>query len=101
MSTWDRIRHHLSQTISAESFQNWLAPTEQREEFSGTLLVRVPSEAAKMWLEQEYGDKIAAAISALKLDVRTVLYEVAAGPSALAALTDRRMKSNSLRRQPN
>jgi chromosomal replication initiator protein len=40
-----------------------------------------------MWLEQEYGDKIAAAISALKLDVRTVLYEVAAGPSALAALT--------------
>ena len=87
MSTWDRIKHHLSQTISAESFQNWLAPTEQREEFSGTLLVRVPSEAAKMWLEQEYGDKIAAAISALKLDVRTVLYEVAAGPSALAALT--------------
>ena len=87
MSTWDRIKHHLSQTISAESFQNSLAPTEQREEFSGTLLVRVPSEAAKMWLEQEYADKIASSINALKLDVRTVLYEVAAGPSALSALT--------------
>ena len=87
MSTWDRIKHHLSQTMSSESFQNWFAPTEQREEFSGTLLVRVPSEATKMWLEQEYSDKVASAISAMKLDVRTVLYEVAAGPSALATLT--------------
>ena len=75
MSTWDRIKQHLSQTVSSESFQNWLAPTEQREEFAETLIVRVPSEAAKSWMEQEYTEKVAAAIMALRLGIRIVNYE--------------------------
>lgn len=95
MSTWDRIKQHLSQTVSAESFQNWLAPTAQREEFSGTLVVRVPSDAAKMWLEQEYGDKVTAAIAAMNLDIRSVLYEVAPGPSPLAAMVGDRANGGS------
>ena len=86
MSTWDRIKQQLSQTVSSESFQNWLAPTEQREEFAGTLIVRVPSEAAKSWMEQEYSEKVTAAIAALNLTIRTVNYEVAAGPSPLAIM---------------
>ncbi|MFN0103712.1 MAG: chromosomal replication initiator protein DnaA [Bryobacteraceae bacterium] len=86
MSTWDRIKHHLSLTVSAESFQNWLAPTEQRGEYADTLVVRVPSEAAKTWMEQEYADKVAAAIGALRLGVRNVVYEVAAAPSPLAVI---------------
>lgn len=86
MSTWDRIKHQLSQTISTESFQNWVAPTEQREEFEGTLVVRVPSEATKTWMEQEYGEKVAASIRELHLNVRKVQYQVAAAPSALAVL---------------
>jgi chromosomal replication initiator protein len=92
MSTWDRIKHHISQSVSAESFQNWLAPTEQREEFNGTLIVRVPSQSAKTWLEQEYGEKVVAAIGAMKLDVKSVFYEVGVTPvaSPLAAMvTDR------------
>ncbi len=86
MSTWDRIKQHLSQLVSAESFQNWLAPTEQREEFDGTLVVRVPNEASKTWMEQEYADRVASAIAALRLPVRAVVYEVGAGPSPLAVL---------------
>ena len=84
MSTWERIKHHLSQTVSAESFQNWLAPTDQQEEFGETVIVRVPSEAAKIWLEQEYGDRIQLAIKELRLPLRTIRYEVAAGPTARA-----------------
>ena len=57
MSTWDRIKQHLAQTVSAESYKNWLAPTEQREEFDGTLVVRVPNEASKVWMEQEYAER--------------------------------------------
>ena len=72
--------------VSSESFQNWLAPTDQREEFAGTLIVRVPSEAAKAWMEQEYSEKVAAAIGTLNLAIRTVNYEVAAGPSPLAII---------------
>ena len=86
MSTWDRIKHQLSQTVSAESFRNWLAPTEQQEEFSETLVVRVPNDAAKTWMEQEYAEKVAAAISILKLRIRSVTYDVAPAPSPLAAM---------------
>lgn len=86
MSTWDRIKHHLSQSVSAESFQNWLAPTEQRDEFAETLIVRVPSEAAKSWMEQEYTEKVTAAITALRLGIRIVNYEVGLGPTPLAII---------------
>lgn len=86
MNTWDRIKQHLSQTVSAESFQNWIAPTTQRDDFDAVLTVRVPSEAAKIWMEQEYADQVANAVRALHLDVKTVRYEVAAAPAPLAAL---------------
>jgi chromosomal replication initiator protein len=86
MSTWDRIKQHLAQTVSAESYQNWLAPTEQREEFDGTLLVRVPNEASKTWMEQEYAERVMGAIGALRLPVKSVQYEVAAAPAPLSSL---------------
>ena len=86
MSTWDRIKQQLSLTVSSESFQNWLAPTEQREEFAETLIVRVPSEAAKAWMEQEYPEKVTAAIMALRLAIHEIQYEVAPGPTPLAIL---------------
>lgn len=86
MNTWDRIKQHLSQSVSAESFQNWLAPTSQRDEFDAVLTIRVPSEAAKIWMEQEYADRVAASIAAMQLDVKAVRYEVAAAPPPLAAL---------------
>ncbi|HEU0122963.1 MAG TPA: chromosomal replication initiator protein DnaA [Bryobacteraceae bacterium] len=88
MSTWDRIKHHLSQTVSAESFQNWFASTEQREEFAGTLVVRVPTEAAKIWLEQEYGEQVSTSIAALHLEVRSVVYETAPSPSAMSVIAN-------------
>jgi len=94
MSTWDRIKHHLSLTLSAESFHNWFAPTEQRHDANGTLVVRVPSEAARTWLEQEYGDTVAAAIASLHLDVQTVIYEIAPAASPLAALVPEKSASN-------
>ncbi len=88
MGNWDRIKQHLSQSVSAESFQNWLAPTQEIEELSGTLVVRVPTEAAKLWLEQEYADKVASSIAALGLAISKVVYEVAQAVAAspLAAL---------------
>jgi len=95
MSTWDRIKHHLSQSVSAESFQNWLAPTEQRDEFAETLIVRVPSEAAKSWMEQEYTEKVAAAITALHLGIRIVNYEVGVGPTPLAILAGNKTGSGN------
>lgn len=77
MKTWDRIREHLAQSVSAESYRNWLAPTEQLEEGGGRLIVRVPSDATKQWMEQEYGGRVTDAIRLLSLAVTDVSYEVA------------------------
>ncbi|MBL8242242.1 MAG: chromosomal replication initiator protein DnaA [Bryobacterales bacterium] len=95
MSTWERIKHHLSQSVSAESFQNWLAPTEQREEIGETVVVQVPSESAKTWMEQEYAEQVTRAIRELRLPVRTVQYEVAAGPSAMSIIASGKTSQGS------
>jgi len=93
MTTWDQIKQQLARNVSAESFQNWIAPTEQREEFGGTVVVRVPSDAAKTWMEQEYAENISSAIRAMQLDVKSVVYEVGAAPAPLANLVADRAPS--------
>ena len=94
MTTWDQIKQQLARSVSAESFQNWLAPTEQREEFGGTVVVRVPSDAAKTWMEQEYAEQVKSAIRAMQLDVKSVVYEVGAAPAPLANLVADRPPSD-------
>jgi chromosomal replication initiator protein len=81
MTVWDQIKDALAKKLSAESFQNWLAPTQQQACSGGRLIVRVPSEATKVWMEQEYAEHVTAAAVALDLDVRQVEYEVVAGPA--------------------
>jgi chromosomal replication initiator protein len=76
MTIWDQIKQEIGTGISTESYQNWLAPTEQRDYFGGTLLVRVPTDAAKTWMEQEYADHVTGAIRRLQLEVKKVDYEV-------------------------
>ena len=74
---WDQIKGQLAERLSAESFQNWLAPTQQQGQAGSRLVVRVPSEASKVWMEQEYAEHVAAAIQALGLGISRVEYEVA------------------------
>jgi chromosomal replication initiator protein len=78
---WDQIKGQLAERLSAESFQNWLAPTQQQGQAGGRLVVRVPSEASKVWMEQEYAEDVAAAIQALGLGISRVEYEVAGAVS--------------------
>ncbi|MBM3782847.1 MAG: chromosomal replication initiator protein DnaA [Acidobacteria bacterium] len=93
MTTWEQIKQQLARSVSAESFQNWLAPTQQRDEYAGTLIVSVPSEAAKTWMEQEYAGMVRAAIAFLHFDTKNVVYEVAAAPAPLANLVPNRPPS--------
>ena len=69
MTVWDQIKDALAKKLSAESFQNWLAPTQQQACSGGRLIVRVPSEATKVWMEQEYAEHVTAAAAALDLDL--------------------------------
>ena len=93
MTTWDQIKEELAKTVSMESFQNWLVMTEQSAERGSHLYVKVPSEATRTWMEQEYGDKIFLAIETLGLPIRQISYEVA--PAVM--LGDRRALAQAFR----
>ncbi|MCA2967760.1 MAG: chromosomal replication initiator protein DnaA [Acidobacteriaceae bacterium] len=77
MTVWDQIKQELAKRLSTESFQNWLAPTQQKSVVGSRLIVAVSSDATKVWLEQEYGEHVAAAIAGVGLGISRVEYEVA------------------------
>lgn len=84
MTVWDQIKQELAKKLSSESYQNWLASTQQHADHGGRLTIRVPSEATKMWMEQEYSEYVAEAVSALQLGMRQVHYEVVSAQSSVS-----------------
>ena len=75
LNAWEQIKDHLASRITSEGYQNWLAPTELNRADGRDLRVRVPNEATKTWMEQEYGDRVRRAIRDLSLPVERVIYE--------------------------
>ena len=78
MTVWDQIKKEFVKRLSTESFQIWLAPTQQKGMVGSRMIVGVSSEATKVWLEQEYGEHVAAAIEAVGRGISRVEYEVSA-----------------------
>ncbi len=77
MNPWEQIKQHLATKISTEGYQNWLAKTEYSQADANTIWVQVPNEAAKEWIEEEYGDWVQAALTELRLPFQKVSYDVA------------------------
>ena len=77
MNPWEQIKQHLSTKISTEGYQNWLARTEYNQADANTIWVQVPNEAAKEWIEEEYGAWVKSALTELNLPYRNVAYDVA------------------------
>ncbi len=77
MNPWEQIKQHLAGKISTEGYQNWLAKTEYSQADANTIWVQVPNEAAKEWIEEEYGAWIHSALTELKLPYLHVAYDVA------------------------
>jgi chromosomal replication initiator protein len=73
---WDEIRKHLETRISTEAYRNWIQKTEYNRQEGSTLVVTVPDEVTRQWLEQEYVDHIFSAIRDLNLPIREVHYEL-------------------------
>lgn len=79
MNYWEQIKQRLSGELSAEAFQNWVSKTSFDQVEGEKLLVKVPNEFSKDWMEVEYRDKVYAAIKALSLPIRDVVYQLAPG----------------------
>ena len=75
MNSWDQIRNHLQQRVSAEGFDNWLKGTTFLGQDGAILTVSVPDRNTRSWLETEYAQAIRDAIRDLKLPIHQILYE--------------------------
>ena len=74
MNYWDRIRQYLQDKVSAESYDNWLKGAQFQGVDGGTLLVAVPDNETRTWLETEYAALVRNGIQDLGIPVNTVEY---------------------------
>jgi chromosomal replication initiator protein len=81
MNAWDQIKKELASTLSAQSYENWVSPTVFSRMDGSTLLVSVPNEATRTWMETEYSDAVGSVIHKLGLDLKTVRYVAESSPT--------------------
>jgi len=74
MNYWDQIRQYLQSKVSAQSFENWLKTAQFQGIEGGTLLVAVPDNETRAWLETEYSALVRNGIKDLALPVSEVQY---------------------------
>ena len=72
MNYWDQIREYLQGKVSAESYENWLKGAQFQGVDGGTLLVAVPDNDTRTWLETEYAPLVHKGIQELGIPVSTV-----------------------------
>ena len=76
MNSWEQIKKLISDKISLEAYQNWVARTHFVSSDGSKLCVGVPDQATRDWIEQEYSQQILSAIRTLNLPLNQVVYEI-------------------------
>ena len=76
MDLWEQIKGHLASKLTPEAYQNWVDGTSLLAVDGDCLIVAVPNEATKQWMEQEYSEPVRAAMEELRLPFFQTVYEV-------------------------
>ncbi|WP_306590757.1 chromosomal replication initiator protein DnaA [Geothrix sp. 21YS21S-4] len=79
---WDTIRLGLSKQLPEASFKEWIAPCEPQRVDNGTLWIRVPSAAAKLWIEQQLPEEFNDALAQGGLADLRLVFHVDGTPAA-------------------
>jgi chromosomal replication initiator protein len=74
MNPWDRIKKELESKLSPESYQNWITRIEYMGIDGLTLVVSVPDENTKRWIESEYAAEVLQVARQLGLSLERVEY---------------------------
>jgi chromosomal replication initiator protein len=85
--TWDTISQRLRESLNASTFANWFGAATPVEQDADTLVVAVPNEFTKTWIEGHFGSLLnaAAAEHDLTLELRVAVSEAVAAAKAEAA----------------
>ena len=74
MNVWESVKGQLESRISAQAYQNWVSRTSFAALDGGRLVVSVPDQQTKLWMETEYAGQIRAAILSIDPSIRAVEY---------------------------
>lgn len=85
MNAWDQIKKELQLELTAESYENWISRTRFGRLENDVLIVSVPDEETKTWLETEYAARIIDISRKLGLSVSSIEYVPAADTHRLPA----------------
>ena len=88
MNAWDQIKKELQLALTTESYDNWVSRTRFGRLENDRLIVSVPDEATKNWMETEYSAHIHSIIRKLALSVRSIEYSAHAETNRLFARTE-------------
>jgi hypothetical protein len=61
---WDPVRAALEQRLPERAFENWVAHTYGLGSVNGVLRVAVDDETTREWIQEEYAEALAAALTA-------------------------------------
>ncbi len=78
MNAWELVKQTLAASLSAESFENWVVRTTLAKTEGDTLIVSVPDEATRAWMEREYALQVRDALAHLSLPFERVVYNIEA-----------------------
>src|SRR6185437_10882124 len=85
--TWETISQRLRESLNASTFANWFGAATPVEQDGDRLVVAVPNEFTKTWIEGHFGSLLnaAAAEQELVLELRVAVSEAVAARKAEAA----------------
>ena len=85
--TWDTISQRLRESLNASTFANWFGAATPVEQDADKLVLAVPNEFTKSWIEGHFGSLLnaAAAEHDLVLELRVAVSEAVAAARAEAA----------------
>src|SRR6476659_3439506 len=75
MNTWDLIKRQLEAKLSPDSYQNWVSKTEFSHIQDNQLLVSVPNEETRAWMETEYSNIVNTILRSMGVGL-SVVYEL-------------------------
>src|SRR5215472_5463962 len=76
LNAWEQIKKELRSVLTAESYDNWVSRTGFGRLEGDLLIVSVPDEETRTWMESEYSDRVHAIARKLNLGIGAVKYKV-------------------------
>ncbi|MCC7234083.1 MAG: chromosomal replication initiator protein DnaA [Bryobacterales bacterium] len=85
MELWEQVKERLAARLTGEGFQNWVARTTQHSLDGQRLVVLVPNQVNREWLEKEFSEDIRSALQELGAGGFEVIYRMADASSGMSA----------------